>query len=171
VVVFLADLSEDFSEDFVDFRCFLSGLESSDLCLLDFFRCLDLVSFLEDDLRSLSRLDLLLFFLFFLSLSESETELSLLSDLESESELLSELPDPEVRDRDRDRLFLLLLFLLLLCFWRFLSSLSFEEDDLLFFLESDLSRLRLSLSFFLRDLESDRSRPLRLLESASFSLS
>ena len=45
VVVFLEDLSEDFSEDFVDFRCFLSGLESSDLCLLDFFRCLDLDSF------------------------------------------------------------------------------------------------------------------------------
>ena len=73
VVVFR--LSEDLS-DFVDFRCFFSGLESSRL--LDFFRCLDLVSFLED-LRSSFLLDRLLFFLLFLSSSDSDS--SLLSDL------------------------------------------------------------------------------------------
>ena len=73
VVVFR--LSEDLSEDF-DFRCFFSGLESSRL--LDFFRCLDLVSFLED-LRSSFLLDRLLFFLLFLSSSDSDS--SLLSDL------------------------------------------------------------------------------------------
>lgn len=134
-----SDFSSLFFDD--DFRCFFSGLESPERCLLDFFRCLDLLDFFLSSFR----LDLRLFLRFFLAESESDaessSELELDSDPESESD--SEL---RLKDRDRERLLRDLLFFLLRL-----------ESFLLFLRESDLSRLRLE-SFLRRDLESERSR-------------